>query len=166
MTGKIILITILLNLGFMTVFAQKRGQPKDQREVTIYLLRELEGNEPYDPDNPLWLFPVKRRIDARTPLAGALRVLVKGATKEEQRRKYFSSTFGIRFISVTLENGQALARFTMPKTASFSGDNSESIFKEAVRKTAEQFKEVKEIVVCLDGEANFEEVEGLPRKKC
>ena len=96
MTGKIILITILLNLGFMTVFAQKRGQPKDQREVTIYLLRELEGNEPYDPDNPLWLFPVKRRIDARTPLAGALRVLVKGATKEEQRRKYFSSTFRSR----------------------------------------------------------------------
>lgn len=166
MIRKIIIILILLNLSLITAFAQKSKSSKKSREVTIYLLRELEGNEEYNPENPLWIFPVKRKVNADSPLASSLKALVKGATKAEERQKYFSSTFGIRFLSVSLREGKAIARFTMPKTASFGGDNSEFIFKEAVRKTAMQFKEVKEVVVCLDGEANFEDIEGLPSIKC
>jgi spore germination protein GerM len=103
----------------------------------------------------LWLFPVKRQVNADAPLANALKALVKGATKAEERPKYHSSTFGIKFVSVSLKSGVVLARFTMPKRASFSGDNRPSIFREAVRKTAMQFKEVKKVIVSLDGDTNF-----------
>ena len=155
MFRKIILIIILLNLGLINVFAQKQSQPKKLREVAIYLLREPGDNEEYDSNNPLWLFPVKRQVNANEPLVGTMKVLVKGATKAEERRKYHSSTFGIKFVSLSLKNGILTARFTMPKTASFGGDLSPSIFEEAVRKTAIQFKEVKKVIVSLDGVTDF-----------
>lgn len=155
MIKKIIIITILLNIGLISVFAQKNSPPQQKREVTIYLLKEIGDDEKYDPENPLWLFPVKRQVSGNAPLSDALKALVKGASKQEEKRKYHSSTFGIKFVSVSLKNGEVIARFTMPKSVSFSGDNGPSIFKEAVRKTAMQFKEVKKVIVSLDGETDF-----------
>lgn len=166
MIRNFIIIVMLLNLGLITTFAQKSKHLQKSREVTIYLLKEADYNEEYDPENPLGIFPVKRKVNADNPIFGTLKALVKGANRAEERRKYHSSTFGIQFLSVNLQKGKATAHFTMPETASFGGDNSVFIFKEAVRKTVMQFKVVKEVVVCLDGEANFEDVEGLPSIKC
>lgn len=167
MIKKIIIVAILINSGFITAFAQNTKEPKKVREVKIYLLKEIEENDEYDPNNPLGLFSVNRQVDAAAPLAGALKALVKGATKQEERRqKLFTSTFGIRLVSVKLTNGVVLARFTMPKTASFSGDNGPFIFQEAVRKTAVQFKEVKKVIVCLDGQKNFGLEDNSPIQKC
>ncbi|HRH44650.1 MAG TPA: hypothetical protein PKY82_23640 [Pyrinomonadaceae bacterium] len=167
LTAKFLIAIILINSGFITAFAQNNKKPKKLYEVKIYLLKEIEETDQYDPENPLGLFAVKRQVDAATPLAGALKALVKGATKQEERRqKLFISTFGIRFVSVNLTDGVVLARFTMPKTASFSGDNGPFIFEEAVRKTAVQFKEVKKVIVCLDGQKNFGLEDNSPIQKC
>lgn len=153
---KFLISVILINSIFTIVgFAQKNSPQK--REVTIYLLKELNGDEEYDENNPLWLFPVKRQVDAKNPIIGAMKALVKGETKAEERRKYHSSTFGIKFVSLSLKNGVLTARFTMTKTASFSGDLSPDIFQEAVRKTGMQFKEVKKVVVSLDGITDFDD---------
>ncbi|HLM60937.1 MAG TPA: hypothetical protein VK308_09045 [Pyrinomonadaceae bacterium] len=92
--------------------------------------------------------------------------MTRGETRQEAKRDLFAATFGIQFVSVTLENGTALARFTMPETASFSGTNSPIYFIESVEKTALQFREVKKVVVCLDGMIDFWREDEAPPKKC
>lgn len=162
-TLRVLTLAILITLGFASVEAQKRSAPKKLREVNIYLVKETEE---YDPKNPADLFPVKRRVDAASPLRGALEALMRGETKSEGKRNLFAATFGIRFVSVKLENGTALARFTMPETASFSGTNSPIYFIKSVEKTALQFQAVKKVVVCLDGEIDFWREDDVPPKKC
>ena len=78
MIGKFIIVVILLNLGLISAFAQKSAATRKSREVTVYLLKELDGSEEYDPENPLWLFPVKRKANADNPISGALKALVGG----------------------------------------------------------------------------------------
>lgn len=151
LTIKFLIAIILINAGFITAFAQNNKELKKLREVKIYLLKEIGDDEKNDPENPLWLFPVKRLVNADSPLTGSLKALVKGETKAEELRKYHSSTFGIKFVSVSVKNGEVIARFTIPKNVSFSGDNGLSIFREAVRKTAMQFKEVKKVSIYLNG---------------
>lgn len=153
MTKFLISVILISSVFVIGAFAQKNGTQK--REVTIYLLREPEENEEYDPNNPLSIYPVKRQVNADNPIVGAMKALVKGETKAEEQRKYHSSTFGIKFLSLSLKKGVLTTRFTMPKTASFSGDLSPDIFQEAVRKTGIQFKEVKKVIVSLDGATNF-----------
>jgi hypothetical protein len=148
----------------LSVSAQKKStQPKKMREVEIYLVK---ASEEYDPKNPANLFHVKRRVDAATPLRGALEALMRGETESEEKRGLYAATFGIRFVSVTIKNGTALARFTMPETASFAGTNSPIYFIESVKKTALQFRQVKKIVVCLDGMIDFWREDEVPPKKC
>jgi hypothetical protein len=160
---QILIITILLTFGFTSAPAQKRVAPKKLREVKIYLVK---ATEEYDPKNPANLFPVKRKVDAASPLRSALEALMRGETKQEEKRGLYAATFGIQFVSVKLENGMALARFTMPETASFSGTNSPIYFIESVEKTALQFPLVKKVVVCLDGIIDFWREDDTPPKKC
>lgn len=159
---KFLIGAILINLGFIIAFAQKK-EPTDQREVLIYLHKP---NGIYDATDLNFFFPVKRLVDSNSPLAGALKELVKGPTEEEENLEIESTTYGIQFVSVSLKNGKVLARFTMPESARFSGENSPFIFEEAVKRTAMQFKGVKKVVVCLDGESNFGSEGGAPSKKC
>lgn len=151
MIKKIIIIVILLNLGLITTLAQKNNQSKKSREVMIYLLKEIGDDDKDDPENPLWLFPVKRKVNVDNPIVGTLKTLVKGATKSEELRKYHGSTFGIQFVSVSLKNGELIARFSMAKSVSFGGDSGPSIFREAVRKTSMQFKQVKKVIIYVNG---------------
>lgn len=160
---QILSVAILIALGFTFAQAQKRAAPKKLREVKIYLVK---WTEEYDPNNPAYLFAVKRKVDAASPLHGALEALTRGETRREEKRGLDSGTFGIQFVSVKLKNGTAVARFTMPETASFSGDNSPFYFIAAVEKTALQFRAVKKVVVCLDGEVDFWREDDAPPKKC
>jgi hypothetical protein len=91
---------------------------------------------------------------------------MRGETRQEEKRNLYAATFGIQFDSVTLENGTAMARFTMPETASFAGTNSPIYFIESVEKTALQFPAVKKVVICLDGIIDFWREDDVPPKKC
>lgn len=165
---QILSLSILI-IGFFSFAAaqKKRDSKQDRREVKIYLVKEVSENGDYDPQNPANLFPVKRRVDAARPLSGALRALMKGETRAEEKRGLSSGTFGIRFVSVSVENGTARARFTVPENVSFSGENWTLYFVEAVERTALQFPLVKKVSVCLDGELDFGlEDDSVPRRKC
>jgi hypothetical protein len=131
--------------------------------VKIYIVK---ATKEYDPENPANLFPVERRVNAALPLHGALEALMSGETESEEKRGLYAATFGIQFVSVRVTNETALARFTMPETASFTGTNSPIYFIKSVEKTALHFPKVKKVVVCLDGMIDFWREDETTPKKC
>jgi spore germination protein GerM len=159
---KILAVAILLTASILPTQAQS-SSPKKTVEVKIYLLKTGADNAKY----PSGLFAVKRNIDRKSPLRSALETLTEGATAEEAEQNLASSTFGIKLVSVRIKNKTAYTRFTMPEEARFPGDNAPFIFQEAVEKTALQFRGVKKVVVCLDGELDFgSEDEDAKPKPC
>jgi hypothetical protein len=159
-----LLIVVIVSSACVSFAPAQRVKGKNLTAVKIYLGTETEE---FDERNPHGLVAVKRMVDAKSPLRGALKALADGETRAEKRRELFSVMFGIKFVSVRLENGTAHAFFTMPEGAAFSGDLSPLVFKDAVERTALQFSAVKKVVVCLDGMLDFwSEDDTAPPKKC
>lgn len=153
--------------AFVAPVAAQTGKREKLREVKIYLADDSgDADANFDSENPHGLVAVRRKVGAKSPLRGALLALTRGATKAEEKRMWFSATFGIKLLSVRLENQTAYTYFTMPEGASFSGDLSPLVFRSAVEKTALQFPEVKEVVVCLGGILDFWSESEAPPKKC
>ena len=153
----------------LTAFDAAQAQRKvksNLMDVKIYAAVELEDDSKYDKNNPSNLFPVKRRVDARSPLRNTLIALTKGLTRAEEKQGFVSVMFGIKFVSVRLEQGTAYTYFTMPEGAMFSGDLSPVVFRDAVERTALQFPNVKKVEVCLDGVLNFWDESDEELKKC
>ena len=163
---NILIIAVLLLTAVGGARAQRKGA-SNLTEVKIYLAKEYDDYDAeYDAKNPYNLVAVKRRVNAKSPLRSTLRALTEGATKQEEKQKLFSAMFGIKLLSVRLENGTAYTYFTMPEGATFSGDGSPFVFKHVVEKTALQFPQVKKVVVCLDGILDFWSESEDPPKKC
>jgi hypothetical protein len=157
-----IIIVLLLLLFAVGVRAQSRRQEK-LTTVKIYLLKTGAN---YESKYPSGLFMVKRKFGGKSPLRSALEILTGGATDEEAKQNVASSTFGIKLVSVRIKNKTAYTRFTMSGGAAFPGENAPFIFKEAVEKTALQFRAVKRVVVCLDGILDFWSESDKPPKRC
>lgn len=162
----LLIIVVVLALSGAAAQAQRKKAKANLMDVNIYAAQELEDESKYDSRNPSNLLPVKRRVDAKSPLRGALVALPRGLTPAEERKGFVSVMFGIKFLSVRLENGTAYAYFTMPEDASFAGDLSAVVFKDAVERTALQFPNVKRVEVCLDGILNFWDESDEEPKKC
>lgn len=162
---NILVGAVLLLTSFNAAPAQRKSSA-NLMDVKIYVAKEMEDTDKYDPDNPFGLVSVRRRVEARSPLRNTLRILTEGVTRQEEKQKMFSSTYGIKLLSVRLEKGTAYTYFTMPEGATFSGDGSPFLFRHAVEKTALQFPAVKKVVVCLDGILDFGSESDEPSKKC
>lgn len=162
---NILIIAAFVLTGASAAQAQRKGK-SNLMDVKIYAAVELTDESKYDSNNPSNMQPVKRRVDARSPLRNTLIALTRGLTPAEERQGFVSVMFGIKFLSVRLENGTAYAYFTMPEGAMFSGDLSPVIFRDAVERTALQFPNVKKVEVCLDGVLNFWDESDDEIKKC
>lgn len=162
---QFLIVTFVLTSTVSLAEAQ-RPKRKNLVEVKIYLVKEIEEDEAYDERNPHNLVAVRRMVAAQSPLRGALVALTGRVTQEEENRKLFSATWGIKLLSVRLEKGTAYTYFTMPEVAAFSGDGSPFVFKDAVERTALQFPAVKKVVVCLDGVLDFWSESEEPARKC
>ena len=164
--AKILFVAFVLATGTSSALAQ-RTKPQNLIEVKIYVVKEVgDADANYDEKNPSNLVAVKRMVAAESPLRGALLALTGGLTKNEEKQKLFAPTFGIKLVSVRLENETAHAFFTMPDGATFSGDGSPFIFKDAVERTALQFPSIKKVVVCLDGVLDFWSESEEPARRC
>lgn len=146
---------------------QGRGEPAlpraQTREVSIYLHRMVEDEKTGIPKR--YLLEVKRRVDARAPLEGALRALLGGATNEETKRGMHSFIYGVELESVRIKNKAARVDFTFNRrTNSWLDPTMEAFFNEAVERTAKQFAGVKRVLVCVDGIENFFLSERFHRK--
>jgi hypothetical protein len=166
MKNRIFNISLIALLTVSGAAQAQRKPASSMMTVNIYVAREMEDDAAYDEKNPHNLVAVKRRVNAKSPLRNTLKSLTGGVTRAEEKQNLFSAMFGIRFLSVRLENGTAYTYFTMPEGATFSGDGSPFVFQDAVERTALQFPQVKKVVVCLDGILDFGSESEDPPRKC
>jgi hypothetical protein len=142
-------------LGMLPVAAQKRGaERRKTREVNIYVLENIERNGVSDAT----LVEVKRRVNARTPLAGAVRALLADS----------NFIYALRLVSARVENGKAYINlaYDEDEIECCWGANMLSFFYDAVEKTVLQFPEVKEVQVCANGIENFLVRDPEYQRKC
>lgn len=156
----IIAVSAIVSASFAPVTAQKRNEkeklPKT-RDITIYVYQspaetsgEFHGT----------LVPVRRKIIDYKPLDAALKLLLRGATRDEQKRNLTNFIIGLEFYSVRVRNKTAQINFKFhnPEIAlesweggGFDYDN----FVKAVNRTARQFPGVERVSICVDGMKNY-----------
>jgi hypothetical protein len=130
------------------------------RDVKIYLWNANSKS------SDIALTAVVRQADRRAPLRPALEALFAGATGEEERNGLNSSTFGMKFVGVTLRNRLALVRFSQPPNQTNYGSLGPAIFAQAIEKTARQFPTVRKVGICAVGETLIDSQLEKPFPKC
>jgi hypothetical protein len=148
-----VLATVVL--GMLPVAAQKRAaERRKTREVSIYVLENIERNGVSDAT----LVEVKRRVNARTPVAGAVRALLDDS----------NFIYALRLVSARVENGKAYINlaYDEDEIECCWGANMLSFFYDSIEKTVLQFPEVKEVRVCANGIENFLVRDPELQRKC
>jgi hypothetical protein len=136
------------------------------KQVNIYLPKDGDSADPQN--NPSNLQPVKRKVNAATPLRPAVEALLKGPTAAERRQGFGElDVRNIYLIKAAIKGKTAYASFAHRKGwAGWSGDLSPLTFSDAVERTLKQFPNVTRAVVCSEGIVNFGDESGGPEKKC
>ena len=144
------LLLIVLWLGLCP--ALKAQKTACNREVVIFLMRPSWTGA----TNPFGLFPVKRRVPKATPATGALKWLLAGPQKNESRRGYSGvEAEGLSIASLTIRSGIARVDFKSKKIKAWSGTLSAPRFREAVTRTLQQFPQVQQVEVWVNGDKDF-----------
>jgi hypothetical protein len=131
-------------------------------KVKIYLWR---ANDEFNDQNYV-LSPVPRYVDPQTRLRSTLEALFAGETADEADNGFDSSTFGMKFQGVLSENGTVIVKFSQPPNQTNYGTLGPLIFLEAIRKTAMQFPNVKNVEVCAIGESLIDAQLEEPFPRC
>lgn len=156
MIKKIILTAILLTAFVSAVSAQ-------QIEVKIYLQRTIITAD----SNYSKSATVKRKVDANSPLWKTLEQLfTPQITPEEDKKNFYSSTFGMKFEGVVLKKGTATVKFSQPPNETNYGSMGAFLFSEAIEKTAKQFSTVKRVKICAIGETAIDSELETPFPRC
>jgi spore germination protein GerM len=129
--------------------AQKSG-PKPQK-IKIYFYHE--------PGEYIDLSPVTRVMRTASPARAAIQALLKGPNAAERRKGFdgLASAGDFKIGSLFIRNGTARINFVVAEDwRGFPGDIAPVRFKKAVELTLKQFPTVKEVVVSLNGDVNFD----------
>jgi hypothetical protein len=162
----LVVTLILMTTGPIFKTAAQSGQPARKKQVSVFLPKDGDAVDPSS--NPSNLHPVKRSVDAATPLRPALEALLKGPTPREARQGFSGHDVnGMYIVKVAVKNGTAYASFAHRRSwAGWSGDLSPLAFGDGVERTMKQFPGVLRTVVCVDGVVNFGDESGGPEQKC
>jgi len=145
----LIAIGCLFFAGGLQTRAQKSG-PRPQK-IKIYFYHE--------PGEYIDLSPVTRTIRTASPARAAIQALLKGPTAAERKQGFdgLASASDFAIGSLTVRNGTARINFVVGSDwRGFPGDIAPARFKKAVELTLKQFSTVKEVVVSLNGDVNFD----------
>ena len=130
--------------------AAQTASPKPQT-IKIYFYHE--------PSEYIDLSPVTRTIRTASPARTSIQALLRGPTAAE-RKKGFDGLVGtgdFAIGSLAIRNGTARINFVVRQDwRGFPGDIAPARFKKAVELTLKQFPTVKEVVVSLNGDVNFD----------
>jgi spore germination protein GerM len=140
-----IAISFLLAAGNTTPAAQRF------QKIKIYFYHE--------PGEYIDLSPVTRTIRTASPARAAIQALLKGPTAAERKQGFdgLASASDFAIGSLTVRNGTARINFVVSQDwRGFPGDIAPARFKKAVELTLKQFPTVKEVVVSLNGDVNFD----------
>jgi len=135
-------------------------RPAKTKDVKIYLWNA--GSQTAD----IALTPVARQANGLAPLRPTLEALFAGATQEEEAKGLSSSTFGLKFLGVTLRNGLATVRFSQPPNQTNYGSRGPAVFAQAIEKTARQFPTVRKVEICAVGDTLIDSQLEKPFPKC
>lgn len=153
---------ILITPYFSTAAGQS-GSPRKTIKVKIYLLDSFESENLLE---NMEMQTVEREVSAASPLRSALEAQLAGATEDEENTLRLYSPFGkINLTGLRVKNKIAYANFERAGTEEF-GKIDALRFRKAIRLTALQFPNIKQIEICLDGTADFWRVGAKTHKKC
>lgn len=135
-------------------------QPLDARAAKGKLLKRklVKVYFYHDPGEYIDLAPVERRVSAVSPARAAIEALLGGPTPAEERRGFSSLASANEFAigSLKIVNGTAGVNFVASRTwTGWPGDLGPARFKKAVELTLKQFRNVRRVIVSLNGNAKF-----------
>jgi spore germination protein GerM len=113
----------------------------------------------HEPGEYIDLSPVTRVMRTASPARAAIQALLKGPTASERKQGFdgLASASDFKIGSLSIRNGTAKINFVVAEDwRGFPGDIAPARFKKAVELTLKQFRTVKEVVVSLNGDVNFD----------
>jgi spore germination protein GerM len=113
----------------------------------------------HEPGEYIDLSPVTRVIRTASPARAAIQALLKGPTAAERKQGFdgLASAGDFKIGSLMIQKGTARINFVVAEDwRGFPGDIAPARFKKAVELTLKQFPTVKEVVVSLNGDVNFD----------
>jgi spore germination protein GerM len=129
--------------------AAAKGQRRKVVKVYFY----------HEPGEYIDLSPVKRSVSPASPARAAITALLGGPTVSERRQGFdgLASASDFRIGSLKIKDGTAQINFVVSRTwTGFAGDLAPIRFKKAVELTLKQFPTVRNVVVTLNGDPNFD----------
>jgi spore germination protein GerM len=113
----------------------------------------------HEPGEYIDLSPVSRTIHTASPARASMQALLRGPTAAE-RKKGFDGLIGASDFSIgslSIRKGTARINFVVAEDwRGFPGDIAPARFKKAVELTLKQFPTVKNVIVSLNGDVNFD----------
>lgn len=168
---------IILTLAFFSIIGQgvfpaaaqkeERRQGQNTREAVIYLLKGSPAESAVVPV----LAPVKRRVSASAPLAGAMKALLAGAI-EADGADIYGFIYGLKFVSAQIKNRTARIDFKydtedLEDGEEFSwGATMREFFPGAVERTALHIEGVERVVICVEGLESYDSPDDFYHRKC
>ncbi len=162
-----IIILSIIAAGVSPSTAQPKKQRRKTSEAVIFLLK----GSPVESGVVPVLAPVKRRVAARAPLAGAIEALLEGAN-ERDGEDIYGFIFGLKFVSAQIKNRTARIDFEYDEADLEEGEEyswgatMRVFFAEAVERTALQFDGVDRVVVCVEGLDRYDSPDDFYHRKC
>lgn len=159
---KMLLFISILAMVAVPTFGQNIER-MFQTDVKIYLYKTgIAPNSPSD----TFVRPVERMVPNDFKVDYTFRALFDEEIPEEEMDEGFSSpTYGMQFEDVVIKRGIATVKFSQP-----AGKNYDmfipTIFVDAIKKTARQFRSVKRVNICAVGKTTVKTDLGRPFPRC
>jgi spore germination protein GerM len=147
----LIVATMLGCLIFSLASNTTTAAAQKPQKIKIYFYHE--------PGEYIDLSPVTRIMRTASPARAAIQGLLKGPTAAERKNGFdgLASASDFKIGSLSIRNGTARINFIVAEDwRGFPGDIAPARFKKAVELTLKQFPTVKEVVVSLNGDVNFD----------
>lgn len=120
-------------------------------EIKLFYYNRIRDQEiaDYIPCSPDAVLPVEREMPAtETPIQDAIRLLLRGGLTEEEKADGFTTEFpleGLELVGANLKDGILTLEFSDPFSKTSGGACRAGLLWFQIRKTAEQFPNVKEV---------------------
>jgi spore germination protein GerM len=150
-SGRILVVATTVGCLLFSLAGDRTTAAQKPHKIKIYFYHER--GEDID------LSPVTRTIRTASPARASIQALLKGPNVAE-RKHGFDGLIGaseFKIGNLTIRNGTARINFVASQDwRGFPGDIAPARFKKAVELTLKQFPAVKEVIVSLNGDVNFE----------
>ncbi len=142
---------LFLPLLLLSMFQISAAQSADLKKVTVYFWefnREGGGDD---------MIAFTRMVNKKAPLRPTVEALLAGPTVAENRKRFGSVAYGdIKLSSIQITGGTARIDFTrVVREDNNPGDLQTLRFESTVIRTAKQFPEIKNVILCVNGMNEF-----------